>query len=153
METKYRKANSGDLQLFFNWANDPVVRNNSYNSHYITLEEHTNWFHKKIQDKNTLFYIVEIDNESAGMIRFDISEKHTIINIIIDKNFRGKKMAPIFLLDCCKYYFEENSKPLLAYIKSNNLASIQAFKKANFAFLKLEIVNNIESQIFKKEND
>ena len=153
MEIKYRKANLGDLQLVFDWANDPAVRNNSYNSQYIALDEHTNWFDRKIQDKNTLFYIAEIDNEPAGMIRFDIGEEHTIINIIIDKNFRGKKMAVVFLLDCCKYYFEENSKPILAYIKSNNVASIQTFKKADFAFLKLAIINNIESQIFKKEND
>ena len=108
MKTKYRKAESSDLQLLFDWANDPVVRSNSYNTHYISIDEHINWFQKKIQDKNTLFYIVEIDNEPAGVVRFDIGEEHTIVNIIIEKNFRGRKIATSVLKDCCKCYFEEN---------------------------------------------
>ena len=152
MEVKYRKANIDDVQLVFNWANEPVVRNNSFHSQYIPLEEHTNWFQRKIQGGNTLFYIAEIESEPAGMVRFDIGEEDTIINIIIDKKFRGKKLASVFIEDCCKCYFAKSSKPILAYVKSSNVTSIHSFKKAGFSFLKEEIIHNIESQIFIKAN-
>jgi len=152
LEIKYRKVNADDLLLVFNWANEPTVRNNSYHSQFISLEEHTNWFKQKLQEKNSLIYIAEIDNEPAGMVRFEIAEEHAIVSIIVDQNFRGMSLASVFLEDCSKYYFDKNSKPILACIKSDNLASIHAFRKANYSFLREEIINNIKSQIFKREN-
>ena len=152
MKVKYRNVLTKDLLLVFNWANEPEVRNNSYNPKFITLEEHTNWFNQKIQEENSLFYIAEIENEPAGMVRFEIGEENAIISIIIDKNFRGKRLASVFLTDCCNFYFEKFSKPILASIKSDNLPSIHAFRNANFSFLREEIISNIKSQIFTKEN-
>jgi UDP-2,4-diacetamido-2,4,6-trideoxy-beta-L-altropyranose hydrolase len=151
MEINYRNANRDNLQLFFNWANDPEVRNNSYNSNAISLEEHTNWYLQKLDDRNTKFYIAEVKTQPAGMVRFDSKEDHAIVSILIDKNFRGLGLASTLLQDCCRFYFETESKPIHAYIKNSNMASIHSFKKAGFSFLKNETVNGTESQLFIKE--
>jgi UDP-2,4-diacetamido-2,4,6-trideoxy-beta-L-altropyranose hydrolase len=153
MEVTYRKANANDLKLFFDWANDSEVRINSYNSDAITLEEHTKWYLQKIDDRNTTFYIAEVKNLPAGMVRFDSKKENAIISILIDKNFRGMGLAAILLKDCCRSYFQAESKPVLAYIKSSNPASIHSFQKAGFSFLKDEIVNGVESRIFIKEKE
>jgi RimJ/RimL family protein N-acetyltransferase len=153
MEVNYRKANRDDLQLFFDWANDTEVRSNSFNSNAISLEEHTHWYLQKIDDSNTIFYIAEVKNQPTGMVRFDIKEDHTIVSILIDKNFRGKGLASILLADCCQSYFETQTKPVHAYIKNTNVASIHSFQKAGFSFLKNETVNEVESQLFIKEKD
>ena len=151
MEVSYRNANPDDLQLFFNWANDPEARANSYNSNLISLAEHTDWYLRKINDHHTLFYIAEVANHPAGMVRFDIKIENAIVSISIDKNFRRKGLAAVLLTDCCQYYFEKQSNPVHAYIKSTNLASVQSFKKAGFMFFRNETVNEVESQIFIKE--
>jgi RimJ/RimL family protein N-acetyltransferase len=153
MQVTYRKATPNDLQLLFDWANEPEVRNNSFNSQPIPLEEHTKWFLSKVNDTNTLFYIAEMEKQPVGMVRFDIKEENTIISILIDKNHRGKGLASILLVDCCKLYFEQESKPIHAYIKNSNTASIHSFEKANFSFLKEEKVYHVESKIYSKEKE
>lgn len=152
MKVKYRNVQPEDLLLVFNWANEPEVRSNSYNPEFITLEEHTKWFKQKIEEETSLFFIAEIEGEPAGMVRFEIGDENAVISIIIDKHFRGRKLASVFLTDCCNFYFEKNSKPIFAWIKSDNEPSIHAFRRANFSFLKEETINNIKSQVFKKEN-
>ena len=153
MEISYRIADASDLQLFFNWTNDPEVRLNSYNSQPISLEEHTNWFLSKMNDGKTLFYIAEVKNQPAGMVRFDIKEEHSIISISVDKDFRGMGLASILLQDCCESYFKIESKPVLAYIKSTNPASIHSFQKAHFSFLRNEDFHGIQSQVYIKNKD
>ncbi|HMK07287.1 MAG TPA: GNAT family N-acetyltransferase [Flavobacterium sp.] len=153
MEVSYRIANAADLQLFFNWTNDVEVRNNSYNSQPISLEEHTNWFLSKVNDGKTIFYIAEVKNQPAGMVRFDIKEENAVVSISVDKDFRGMGLASILLKDCCESYFKIESKPVLAYIKSTNTASIHSFQKAHFSFLRNEIFQGIESQVYIKYKD
>ena len=153
MEVSYRIANAGDLQLFFKWTNDLEVRLNSYNSQPITLEEHAHWFLSKVNDGKTLFYIAEIKNQPAGMVRFDIKDDNSIVSISVDKDFRGMGLASILLKDCCESYFKIESKPVLAYIKSKNAASIHSFQKAHFSFLRDENFNGIESQVYIKNKD
>ena len=48
----FRKAQIDDLQLYFNWVNDPIVREQSYNSDIIDFLNHSQWFKKTINDNS-----------------------------------------------------------------------------------------------------
>ena len=45
---------SKDLNKTFEWSNDTLARNNSFNSNKIKFEEHKKWFLNKIYDSNNI---------------------------------------------------------------------------------------------------
>ena len=47
----FRKANHGDVLLFYKWANNHLVRKNSLIKKYISFETHHKWFRKKLSQK------------------------------------------------------------------------------------------------------
>jgi UDP-2,4-diacetamido-2,4,6-trideoxy-beta-L-altropyranose hydrolase len=148
-EVNYRKAEDRDMMQVFEWANDPLSRANSYFSEPIALETHKTWFSKKLKDKNSVIYIAEFENKPAGMIRYDIGEENAVVGILIGKSFRGKGLASDFLRDTAKLYFNESQKPILAYIKKENVASVKSFEKADYKKEKEEIIHGCESFIYK----
>lgn len=145
------KADNSHLLQVYNWSNDSLVRENSYQSEPILLENHTKWFNQKIIDKNTLFLIATINKKPAGVVRFEIKEKHTIIGILIDKKYRGQKLAVPFLTESSKRYFNTHNKPIFAYIKDSNISSIKSFKNAGYYYNKSEVVAGAKSSIYKLE--
>ena len=102
----FRKAKPKDITTVFNWSNDELVRKNSYNSKRIEFEDHRKWFSNKITNKNTLFLIALINNNPAGMVRFDIKREHSAVGILISKSYRGQKLASEFLTESSKTYFK-----------------------------------------------
>ena len=146
-----RKAIEEDLMQVYDFSNDPLVRGNSYNSEPIEFSNHKNWFLKKINDIKTLFLIVEINEKPAGMVRYDIAEKHAVVSIVVSRLFRGQKLASSFLQESARVYFEKYDKPILAYIKKENIASIKSFKKANYVYFKEETIKGSSSFVYKLE--
>ena len=146
-----REVNLNDVNLLFDWANDELTRQNSFNSTKISFEEHEQWLTSKLKNTNSLFFIGMINTEPIGLVRFEIGEENTIVSISIDKNFRGKKLAPSLLKEAGKSYFKKSKKPILAYIKKENIASLKSFEKAGYNFYSEEKVNNIDSYIYKLE--
>jgi hypothetical protein len=53
------------------------------------------------------------------------------------------------LIKSSSKYFELFEKPILAYIKESNVASIRAFEKAEFKFFKNTIINEIPTLVYK----
>ena len=49
MQQYLRKATIEDMDLLFQWANDPVVRKNSFSTAEISYEEHTKWYHNLLK--------------------------------------------------------------------------------------------------------
>ncbi len=147
----FRKGTKEDMMLVYNWSNDPTVRQNSFNTDEISLINHEKWFNQKIKDDKTLFLIALFDNQPAGVVRYEIKEDHTIIGVLVAKNFRRKKLASSFLSESAKYYFKQHHLPIFAYIKEENKASIKAFERASYTFYKKESVKETESVVYKLE--
>jgi UDP-2,4-diacetamido-2,4,6-trideoxy-beta-L-altropyranose hydrolase len=150
-EIKYRKANASDMLLLYNWSNEKATRANSYHSEPIPLETHQKWFERKISDDKTLIYIAEVDNKPAGTVRYEIGEETTTVGIIVSEEYRGKGLAPVFLKDTLTLYFKEHHLPVVAYIKVENESSKRSFEKANYKFVKQELVLNAKSFVYKIE--
>lgn len=151
IETHYRRANAGDVKLVFDWSNDPVTRANSYSSEPIIFENHVTWFSKRLLDKNSYFFIAEVNGRPAGLVRYEIKEDHAVVGILVGAEFRGKGLATEFLRGTCFFFYKENSLPVLAYIKTHNTASIGAFERAGYHFLREEMVQGHDSYVYKIE--
>lgn len=146
---KTRTCISNDKDLLYDWSNDKLVRNQSFNSHKITKEGHEKWFSNKLENKNSLLLINEFDNKPAGLVRFEIEESNSVIGILIDSDHRGKGLSSLMLMKSSSKYFELFEKPIFAYIKESNMPSIRAFEKAEFKFLKNTIINEIPTLVYK----
>ena len=134
-ELSYRKATEKDLMLYFKWANDVSVRENSYRSEVISIENHTNWFLNKIVDGTCLMFVFEDHiGKPVGQVRIETkNEAHAIIGISNDANHRGKGYASQMLHKACESFFVNvPTTTISAYIKIENKASEKAFQKAGF---------------------
>ena len=144
-----RNANIKDVDLLFRWSNDELVRKQSFVSNAIPYEGHCNWYNAKLEDENSIMFILEINAIPAGVVRFDLNEESATIGISIDENFRGKGFGQTFIELGVNEYFIENELPVLASIKKDNIASIKSFVKAGFTFFREEEIKGVETSVYQ----
>jgi RimJ/RimL family protein N-acetyltransferase len=133
----FKKPTIDDLDLYFTWANDPLVREQSFNSELINIETHTIWFEKILNDNSISLFLFENQfKEKVGQVRImkqDNSE--AIIGITVDTKYRGRGYAKEMLIIATNDFFKDNSDYILnAFIKEGNSASKFSFEKAGFKF-------------------
>jgi ribosomal protein S18 acetylase RimI-like enzyme len=153
MQIHHRKAKLSDLDLYFEWTNDPATRSNSFNTQEVDYQEHTNWFSKIIKEKKALLLVFENEeNIPVGQIRIEQKVDENIIGISIDKNFRGLGLSVPMLTSTCEAFFTGfQAKNIHAYIKKTNLASLNSFKKAGFEVIEELLVNDEPSCLLEKK--
>ncbi|MBD2753120.1 GNAT family N-acetyltransferase [Spirosoma validum] len=135
----YRTARLTDAQLYFDWANDPDTRRQSFNSAPISLETHTAWFTRKLADANTLLLVFENETGKAvGQVRFERTPvadmpDEVIIGVSVATSQRGKGLASQLIERGCTICRKQWGEVTIhAYIKPENQASIRAFERAGF---------------------
>lgn len=133
----FRKATIDDILTYFEWANEQLVRNQSYNSGIIDLASHSAWFENNLNDESSLLLIFsDVTSENIGQVRFQKDDNNTaIISISVAAKHRGQGRAGNMLTKASDYFFSENpGSRIEAYIKETNLGSIQSFERAGFLF-------------------
>jgi RimJ/RimL family protein N-acetyltransferase len=144
----FRKANILDTKLYFDWANDSKVREQSYNSNTIDFEKHKKWFESKINDSSSLMLVFQNEKKlNIGQIRIYIeNEKEALIGVSIASEQRGKGYAKDMLKMASDFFLNSNPTfTINAYIKESNLSSRFAFEKAGFEFNALLNYENFHS--------
>lgn len=152
-QIKVRKASLEDMKLIYDWSNDPLVRSSSYTSEPIPFETHKAWFTKKITEQASLMHIIEYNGTPAGLVRYTINEEDAVIGINISSAFRGQKLGNSFLRQSTAAFFQEYSKPILAHIKTSNIASVKSFEQAGFIYQCQETINNFDSFSYKLQHN
>ena len=135
MEISLRKAVSSDSEFILNLRNEKESVDNSLFSEPVSTNDHDLWFNKKIADKNCKFFIaIDKENNSLGMIRFDITEDLTAadVSIIVSVDFRGKGYGKIILESGIKELSNDHVMIFKAKIKTKNEASLKIFKTCGF---------------------
>lgn len=130
-----RRATIDDMLLYFEWVNDPDVRQNSFNQTPITLEEHKQWFQKKLSSPSSYLFVLECQGQPAGQIRFDEVEEGVFeIGFSIDMKYRGFGLGKHILSQSIQELKKNIIFPCTIYglVKSDNVASTKAFLKAGF---------------------
>lgn len=148
----FRKANISDAKCYYNWLNDPTVREQSFNSAFVNWEQHYNWFQEKIIDPNYIFYIFQTNNNKLiGQVRLQkIDNINSIIGVSVSNEFRGLGYGSIILkMACINFLINHPNFIINAYIKIDNYSSINIFKKSNFIFIENLIYENFNSYHYK----
>lgn len=142
-----RKATEEDVMLIFQWANDPEVRRNSFQTKQIDLEDHKKWYDSKIKSANSLFYILMNKDIPVGQIRLELEGNCACVNYSIAAPFRGKGMGKEMLRLAeteLKGNYPHISR-LVAEVKEENSASKHAFEREgyhkNYVVYEKELLN------------
>ena len=128
-----RRASPGDRNQLLEGANDPEVRQASYQSEPITLEEHQAWFATRLEDFNTLIWLLEVGQSACGMVRFERVEQAATLSYLVASSYRGQglaaKMLRLALNELADIW---PGIPVIAWIRPNNVASSRSLEGAGF---------------------
>lgn len=151
-----RKPTREDIDIYFFWANDPVVRMLSYDSSIIDLDTHKKWFESALNNESYFMCIFQNSfGEDIGQVRIQKQKdynKEAHISISIDPSHRGKGYAKEALILATDLFLKTNHGFLInAYIKEGNLSSKLAFENAGFHFIDMIEYKNFKSYHFVKK--
>ena len=153
---KLRAANFRDIRDIYNLSNEDEVRSNSFNRTKIKFENHEKWFKCKIEDPDTIFLVVESENNFVGQVRFELEGNDATVSISISNKFRDLGLG-ITILEKSIKYLKLNVpkiKVINAYIKENNKKSLRLFEKMDFKSKEnLEMKNQNALQYIYKISD
>lgn len=70
-----RKIKESELEMMLSWRNDPGIRNNMYNKHVISLEEHMEWWKRNKLKNDNKYFMYEDQGKPLGIVAItDISQ-------------------------------------------------------------------------------
>lgn len=128
-------ATLADARCIFELSNDPLVRQNSFCQEQISWEEHLRWLEKKLQAKNTFFYLVRNHAGTlAAQVRFEPDDADCYrISFSVSQPFRGKSFSShILRLAISNLKAEKGKVRLKAAVKNENTASMKCFRRVGF---------------------
>ena len=128
---RIRPATTEDCGFLWLWANDSVVRQNSFNMKTIGWLTHVHWFHKKLGE-DAVYIVTDGAHDPIAVLRIDNEEVQPEISITISAPWRGRGLgAQVIELGSTI----TDKRPILARIKPTNAASIKAFSKAGYKLM------------------
>ena len=135
-----REATLEDAQLYFEWANDPVVRQMAFHTEPIPWENHIKWFSSKVASDKTQLLLCYCQDHPIGQVRFDILEGgEAEIDISIAKDFRAKGYGKKMLITALEYERREYGVTVfVSEVKEENISSQRMFLSSGFNILKKE---------------
>lgn len=146
MKDAYQKTNQiylrfaelEDIEDLYKWRNDEETRKYSFNVDPITYEEHKDWFLNSLSNpKRKIYIIFDKNNKKLGQIRFDKEKDWAEVDITINPEYRGKGIGSLALRKSSQLYINNfKVEQLIAKVKKDNIASLKAFKNANFEIYK-----------------
>ena len=145
---KIREANTSDVSLLFEWANDSDVRSNAINTNQITWDGHQSWFQKCLSSGITKIFIFETNLIPIGQVRYEFENNSWIIDYSIDKLYRGKGFGKIMVGKTFEFFKKEER--ILAYVKNGNIASVKVFEALGFNETEIIEIKENKYQIFEK---
>ncbi|WP_425806403.1 GNAT family N-acetyltransferase [Desulfitobacterium sp. Sab5] len=129
-----RPVNWSDVDFLYEWANDKLVRNNSFSTAIIPYDEHKRWFENCMADRNTIMYMLCNNELKIGQIRLNCEEDTAKVNYSVSKEYRGLGYGKIMI-----HYMEKkilldrpDIKFIIAFVKSENEASKKVFEESGY---------------------
>jgi len=143
-QARIRPAGFQDAELLWLWANDPIVRANSFHPEAIPFDGHLKWYKRKVESPETRIWLLELDQVPVAQIRYDHVQGDTAeIGVSVSSEYRGKGLGTRLLQITSGMACEElNVKCLKGVVFSSNKASARAFTKAGFECVGQEFISD-----------
>jgi UDP-2,4-diacetamido-2,4,6-trideoxy-beta-L-altropyranose hydrolase len=132
---RLRPAGPADSRLLWRWANDPLVRANSFTQARIPWAVHQQWLAGRLSTPGTAVYIAhDADENAVGQTRIEATPAGVVVGLSIAAPWRGRGLAAELLTTgAAKYWATHGAAELHAYVKTENAASAKSFASAGYA--------------------
>ena len=136
-------AGAAHALLVWEWANDPVVRSNSFMTAPIPWDDHQAWWHRKLAAPDVRMWLLMDGDRPAGQIRYerrtaDVAE----VSVSVAAAERGRGLGTAILRMTATLAFRElGVAELLGWVKVDNTPSVRAFERAGYARTGPEVVH------------
>jgi RimJ/RimL family protein N-acetyltransferase len=117
------------------WRNNPVTREASHNTSFISEDEHVQWLKKILANENRKLYVAEIDSISVGTVRVDSENIGYELSWSVSPTMRGSGIGKAIVSRLAK----EIPESIRAEIKVGNIASIRIAEEAGMVFEREEL--------------
>ena len=129
-----RKATIEDRDLLFQWANDPLVRKNSFSTAEIAYEEHVDWYNRVLDREDCIQYIYMDGEYPVGQARITLNGDSAEIGYSICEEMRsrgyGQKLLALISEKVLKEFPDIST--IFGEVKPENYASQNAFLHAGY---------------------
>ena len=144
----FREITEKDIDIIYEWVNDPTTREQSYSDGKIKYSEHKEWFKDKLHSEECHFLIFFNNNKKIGLVRFDLKDDHWVVSINVAPSERGQGYSVKMLKKASKYLREKDQRAVYAYIKQQNIPSLKAFERAGYLRKEKIIYKGTESYLY-----
>ena len=130
-----RPAAPEDRDLVFEWRNKPEIIALGSSQKSVSALEHSDWFGLILRSTNCRLFIIVLDNNPIGQVRFEINENdHAEISIFLITGFTGRGLGVVSIIQSCRLAFAsfQEASYIVAFVRKNNVGSLRAFEKAGF---------------------
>lgn len=123
-----------DLQEVLEWRNHPQVRQQMFNQHLISFEEHKQWFVRAKTNTNKVLLVYQIAGQLQGFVQFDIEPDCECATWGFYKNPRAAAGVGGLLCQAALNYAFKSIllKTVKASVLSSNLVSIRFHRRLGF---------------------
>ena len=143
-----RPVSQEDDRILYEWSNSDLVRSVSLSTSKFSWESHQKWFRKCLKDqKCTIFVGLNVREEPIGQIRFNqTDELNAEVHVNINPDLIGQGLGTALIqIGTEKYFSITNTLYITALVLESNMASINAFNKANYIYQSDVWINKIKT--------
>ena len=135
---RFKTVRLKDCNLLFNWRNEREVRMHSFNKEKINLKKHKVWLKNQLKKKSDYFWFFMLNQTKVGLVRLKLKSKTFMLNYMISKDFRKKKLAKKMLIKMLKKIKQKklNKSKIIAQITHDNVASKKSLLASGFKIQK-----------------
>lgn len=130
-----RPARAADEGLLLDWANEPAVRAQSFDSTPITPEGHSAWFAARLADtaRTAMFIAESTAGLPLGQVRFAERGGEWEVNYSVDASVRGLGLGR-HLMEAAMATLRDarGAVPIIASVKPDNTTSARVFESLGF---------------------
>ena len=129
-----RIAEKEDVDLLFQWANEPEVRKNSFSMSRIPYEEHVQWYQRLLERRDCRQYIYMEGGTPVGQARITAEGDVAEIGYSIAAEWRSQGYGSDLLRLLTEQAWKDfpHVTKVIGKIKPENLASQRAFSNAGY---------------------
>lgn len=129
-----RLAEMEDMDLIFIWANEEMVRKNSFSTRKITYEEHVIWYRNMLKNNQCRQYIFMCGDQPVGQARITVQGNVAEIGYSICAAQRSKGYGKQLLVLISKQAWNDfpNINKVIGRVKTDNIASQKVFLAAGY---------------------
>lgn len=146
-----RQALPEDSRALLAISNQSDVRESSFTTKIIELDEHLNWFNHRLADPNCLFLVAQVGQRLGGQMRLDVAGDVATIAVSVDTSLRSLKVGATLFRESVAKLREHcpEVRQIKALIRADNAGSVAFFRRLGFERTALSVIGGTMAEEYR----